>query len=133
MFRVSRRADKDADSRPLGSVGFQELPVSSPHFLTPPSRVPSPNPAGLVGTARASGISLALLVLALGISRPAPNSGRSRQDLRQAGDQLGNPSRFVAGEPAIGDRYCAVRLAVDMREDDVVGIENPVSAGQRLD
>ena len=35
----------------------------------------------------------------------------------------------VIGEPGVGDGNGAIRLAVDMRQDDAIGIDHPVPLG----
>jgi hypothetical protein len=67
---------------------------------------------------------------------PAPGLVPIPLDLHQfgkPGDQLGDAPRLVNGEPLFRDGNCVVRLAVDMRQDDAVAIDNPLSAGNRFD
>jgi len=48
-------------------------------------------------------------------------------------DQLGDTPRLVIAQAGVGDRYGAIRLAVDMRKDNAIGIDHTVSAGDRFD
>jgi hypothetical protein len=39
---------------------------------------------------------------------------------------------LVSGQPpclGVGEGYCPIRLAIDMRQDNAVGVDDPVSAG----
>jgi hypothetical protein len=47
-------------------------------------------------------------------------------------DQLRDPSRLIIGEPAVRDGNRTIRLPVDMRQNNAIGIQHPVPAGHRL-
>jgi len=71
-------------------------------------------------------------ILPLDLSTPFPLP-LQLDKLGKMGDQLGDPPRFVMGQPAVGDCDCAIRLAIDMRQHNAVGIDEPVSARDRFD
>jgi hypothetical protein len=41
--------------------------------------------------------------------------------------------RLVIGQPGVGNCRFIVRLPIDMREDDTIGIDDAIPAGHRLD
>jgi hypothetical protein len=66
----------------------------------------------------------------------APGLVAIRLQLHQfgkAGDQLGDPACLIGRQPSVRDGNSAIRLAVDMRQDNAVGIDDPVSARHRFD
>ena len=52
---------------------------------------------------------------------------------REGGDQLGDLSGLVMGKTAVGDGNRAIRLAIDMLQDNAIGIDDLVAAGHRFD
>jgi hypothetical protein len=48
-------------------------------------------------------------------------------ELGKASDQLGDTHCLINGPAAVGDGDCAIRLALDMCQDNAVGIDDRIS------
>jgi hypothetical protein len=105
--------DVEVSFRPaIAAVDLQQLPlpdqVADCHRLKPK----------LLGLATAPG----LIPIPLDLDK-----------IGKAGDQLRDPASFIIGQASVRDGSRAIWLAIDMRQDDAIGIDHPLSAGHRLD
>jgi hypothetical protein len=54
-------------------------------------------------------------------------------ELRQAGDQFGDPLRLVMGQARVRDSDCAIGLAIDMRQHNAIRIDDSIPIGYPFD